>query len=227
MSKKKQDDLKHGDNYLPMLAENIKAAHMQIGICANSMAEHTINTGRLLNEAKDRVKHGDWLAWLKEHVGISDRTARRYMAIFNSGLKTATVANLGIRGASVELTKIRRLTKLKLHPYCEIMPWVSEEKQASITESIRVHGLIYKITLFNEKILDGKIRYKSLLRLNAVTADCFRVFEGDNKSALEYSRSINMVRGQYSDNERSTTVKRLEAYKNNVELKSPTTLNPP
>jgi hypothetical protein len=63
-------------------------------------AESALEAGRLLIEAKELVQHGEWEDWLAENVHFSERTARRYMQLFRSGLKPATVAVLGIRGAA-------------------------------------------------------------------------------------------------------------------------------
>jgi hypothetical protein len=41
--------------------------------------EHAIMAGELLIEAKEQVKHGEWLPWLRDHCTISERTAQLYM----------------------------------------------------------------------------------------------------------------------------------------------------
>lgn len=37
--------------------------------------------GELLLEAKDNVKHGEWLVWLSENVAFSQKTAWQYMRV--------------------------------------------------------------------------------------------------------------------------------------------------
>lgn len=88
-----------GDNYLSSLAADIQAAHIAVGHNAKAMAEHALTAGRLLNEAKDNLQHGEFGSWLRKHLSISERTARRYMTLAKSGVKTDTVADLGINGA--------------------------------------------------------------------------------------------------------------------------------
>ncbi len=56
-----------------------------------SAVGHAIRAGELLNEAKGRVKHGEWLPWLKANFPASERTARNYMRLAE---KSATVADL-------------------------------------------------------------------------------------------------------------------------------------
>lgn len=87
-----------GNNYLTSLAADIEAAHEAVGVNSRAMAEHALKAGRLLNEVKDSLHHGEFGPWLREHVTISERTARRYMTLAKSGVKTDTVADLGIAG---------------------------------------------------------------------------------------------------------------------------------
>jgi hypothetical protein len=53
----------------------------------------------MLIEAKTLVKHGQWASWLHANVNMSERTARRYIQLARSGLKSVTVAEMGIRVA--------------------------------------------------------------------------------------------------------------------------------
>jgi hypothetical protein len=88
-----------GDNSLPALAASIAAAHRAHHASAVESAASAIEAGGLLIEAKALVAHGEWAAWLLANVGFSERTARRYMQLARSGIKAATVAEVGLRGA--------------------------------------------------------------------------------------------------------------------------------
>jgi hypothetical protein len=70
-----------GHNLLADLASRIRAEHEAADAAIKSSVEHAIVAGILLIEAKDLVKHGQWLPWLAEHCAISDRTARVYMRL--------------------------------------------------------------------------------------------------------------------------------------------------
>lgn len=64
--------------------------------------ESAIKAGEFLTEAKDQLKHGQWLPWLRDHCDLPDRTARLYMRLARHKeelAKSATVADLTIRGA--------------------------------------------------------------------------------------------------------------------------------
>jgi len=78
----KQPDERRKAEELSQLATKARQAH---GIVANStkvVLQHAITAGNALNEAKSKVGHGKWLAWLEENCpDISDRTAERYMKL--------------------------------------------------------------------------------------------------------------------------------------------------
>jgi hypothetical protein len=57
--------------------------------------------GRLLNEAKDLLKHGEWNSWLRRHTALSTRTAQRYMrAATWADAKNDTVSHLDLEHLS-------------------------------------------------------------------------------------------------------------------------------
>jgi hypothetical protein len=74
-----------GGNRLPILAANIPRAHADVFAAAKTAAEHTINAGHALIEARGLLKHGEWLPWLSEHCALAERTAQLYMQIAKSG----------------------------------------------------------------------------------------------------------------------------------------------
>ncbi len=88
-----------GSNRLTVLAADIRSEHEAIRTGTVALAERAIEVGHKLIEAKTALAHGDWTPWLATHVGFSERTARRYMQLARSGLKPATVADLGLRAA--------------------------------------------------------------------------------------------------------------------------------
>ena len=47
-----------GDNRLPLLAEEIRLAHLRVLDAAKTAAERAIQAGRALLEAKELVRHG-------------------------------------------------------------------------------------------------------------------------------------------------------------------------
>lgn len=98
-----------GDNRLPILAAEIKCAHAAARQHAGQALAHAIKAGEHLLEAKQYLKHGEWLPWLRDHTDIPERTAQLYMCLAKHkeviNTKSATVADLSIRGAVAEITK--------------------------------------------------------------------------------------------------------------------------
>ena len=89
-----------GDNRLPVLALEIRKAHADVHEAAKTAAQRAIDAGRALIEAKELLKHGQWLPWLREHCALSERTAQLYMRIAASGATPEIVANLGLQATA-------------------------------------------------------------------------------------------------------------------------------
>jgi Protein of unknown function (DUF3102) len=70
-----------GVNHLDDLAARIRAEHDDVQAAAGTGIAHALNAGDLLIEAKRRLKHGEWLAWLSEHCNILERWAWAYMRL--------------------------------------------------------------------------------------------------------------------------------------------------
>jgi hypothetical protein len=68
-----------GSNYLVDIAARIKAEHKAAKDSLQESVRHAIEAGTLLLEAKEQLKHGQWLPWLKDHCTISERTAQLCM----------------------------------------------------------------------------------------------------------------------------------------------------
>lgn len=81
-------------NRLPVLAAEIKAAHSEICRAAKVGAEQALAAGRALVEAKQLVRHGEWLPFLAA-ADVHERTAQRLMALAASNIESDTVSLLG------------------------------------------------------------------------------------------------------------------------------------
>ncbi|HVR34280.1 MAG TPA: DUF3102 domain-containing protein [Methylomirabilota bacterium] len=78
-------------------AAEIVALHNEITHAAHTSLEKAIRIGELLAEQKATLKHGGWLAWLKESVPFTSRTATNYIRLFThrDKLKSEIVSDLG------------------------------------------------------------------------------------------------------------------------------------
>jgi hypothetical protein len=82
---------------LPDVAVRVNALHAEIGGALRLSLQKAIEIGGLLTEAKRQAGHGAFGEWLSDNVAFTDRTARRYMALFENRerlLKSDTVSDL-------------------------------------------------------------------------------------------------------------------------------------
>ncbi|WP_274626553.1 hypothetical protein [Arvimicrobium flavum] len=94
-------------NSLADLAERVREANAGIVAAHRRTAEQALVAGRLLIEAKEACRHGEWLPFL-DRAGIAERTARNYMTLADSGLEIGSAADLGsIRAALAFLSQWR------------------------------------------------------------------------------------------------------------------------
>jgi hypothetical protein len=63
------------------LVDEINRHHRDVERHARSMLDSAIECGRLLDAAKSRLPHGDWLPWLAENFDGSVRNAQVYMRL--------------------------------------------------------------------------------------------------------------------------------------------------
>lgn len=93
----------------------------------------------------------------------------------------------------------------EVHPFGQIFPMVDQNELARIADSIRDIGLIEPITLYEGKILDGKIRYAACKA--AGVKPRFRVFPDNfpnrGGSAIDYVLSANLYRQNFTADQRA------------------------
>jgi hypothetical protein len=85
---------------LVALKDDIETAHRAYKKCAQQSADYVLEIGHRLIEAKAIVGHGGFGQWVEDNCPFAYRTAGLYMAIARSGLKSETIANLGLRVAA-------------------------------------------------------------------------------------------------------------------------------
>lgn len=90
---------------LAQLAKRINAEHRECGRAMKRGLLHALRAGELLIEAKDTVKHGQWLTWLADHCPkVNERLAQKYMQVARDfplleAANAARVADLSFREA--------------------------------------------------------------------------------------------------------------------------------
>lgn len=58
-----------------------------------------LQIGHLLIEAKGKLKHGEWLPWLRDEADFSEATAQRFMRLAREYGKSVSVTDLGLTKA--------------------------------------------------------------------------------------------------------------------------------
>lgn len=91
---------------LATLAEQIRV-ELRAGI------EHAVRAGALLIDAKAVVEHGQWLPWLRDNFGLSERSAQSYMRLSRDlaampATDAKRVALLPLREALASIADSRR-----------------------------------------------------------------------------------------------------------------------
>ena len=62
--------------------------------------EAVLTIGRCLIEAKDMLPHGEWLPWLAEKVGYSEKTAQNFMRLARAFSNPQAIADLVMRAGT-------------------------------------------------------------------------------------------------------------------------------
>lgn len=100
---------------LGTLAERINEEHRACEEAATEALRHAIEAGRLLQQVKASLPHGDWLAWLQANFEGSERTAQGYVRLHKLQGELAAqnrngVAHFTLRGALKALATAKKPT---------------------------------------------------------------------------------------------------------------------
>jgi hypothetical protein len=117
--------------------------------------------------------------------------------------------------SNVENIKPRRptdpdYTVLIAHELANLMPLIEGKPFDELKADLRANGLRVKIMLFQDRILDGRNRYRALKEIgHDFSAENFEVFTGTLADAEAYVISINMLRRQMSNAEKGKVIERM------------------
>jgi hypothetical protein len=94
---------------LAILADEINHHHHECEVSFTTGANHAIEAGRLLLDAKKRCAHGDWGPWLGANFAGSKRTAQIYIQLAKDpailGANAQRVSHLSLRSAAAQLSR--------------------------------------------------------------------------------------------------------------------------
>jgi hypothetical protein len=74
-------DIAQSNTGLDDLATRIKRCHQAVRDAAKNIVQQAIAAGMALNDAKSKLAHGEWLPWVEQNCGFSERTAHNYMLL--------------------------------------------------------------------------------------------------------------------------------------------------
>jgi len=87
-------------------------------------------------------------------------------------------------------------TQIEDHPIADIFPLMEEIELNELIESIRDHGLREPIRLYEDKIIDGRNRYRACMTVGVAPITCS--FEGNAQEAIALVWDSNRIRRHLS-----------------------------
>jgi hypothetical protein len=92
-------------------------------------------------------------------------------------------------------------SELQLHPLAQVLPEMPPEEYRHLVESIRRNGLRESVVLFEEKILDGRHRYRACREASVPVRT--RDFQGTFAEAVELVADANLRRRHLDEGQRA------------------------
>ena len=104
---------KPGEIGLPELATRIKTLHGDVVGAGKTIIQKAMEAGDALIRAKRNpvMKHGEWLPWLRDNCGVSERRAQHYMKLatnrlrIEAAMKNEPGADFSLKWALGQLTE--------------------------------------------------------------------------------------------------------------------------
>lgn len=100
--------------------------------------------------------------------------------------------------------------KFEAHPIANLFPSMTSEDYTRLVGDIEVNGLRESIWLFEDKILDGRHRYRACTELGIKPR--FDRFDGDEDEAMLFSLSLNLARRHMTTEQRAAMGAKLKRW---------------
>jgi hypothetical protein len=124
-----------GSNSLADLAGRINEAHQLAMQHASEAVMQAIACGKMLLEAKAKLRHGQWLPWLRQNVAFGERSAQGYMRLAQRA-HSLKVEALSLRDALKEVATPRHYWIAQLLGECELWNAHAETLKANRPEDV-------------------------------------------------------------------------------------------
>src|SRR5260370_4226934 len=82
------------------------------------------------------------------------------------------------------------LTELEFHPLAEFFPLMTEDELAELAADIKKNGLLEPITLYQNRIIDGRNRYRPCRKAGAEITQT-DTYDGSDPAAFVASRNLH------------------------------------
>src|SRR2546421_2172875 len=89
-------------------------------------------------------------------------------------------------------TRKRNTMSMEFHEVANIFPVMNDEEFAALVADIRDHGQIEPIWTYQDKIIDGRNRYRACSEAGREPE--FREWAGDERALLSFVMSMNLQR---------------------------------
>lgn len=201
-SQKRKDDL-------PFVSDNTRTKNQQQSEVANSttqllgrdpniiaaelwheqqrigktMLESCIKQGKLLNEAKQIVMHGDWQSWLKENFYHSERTAEIYMRLAREFSNPKSISDLTI-------AKAVALLDIPPDKWNEFLESIHNVKGVP-TKAREMSDINFKNAIYEYKC-EEKIKAKKNKTVNGIDNPMDSETENDNNTGNDHIYTGNV-----------------------------------
>lgn len=156
--------------------------------------EAIITIGQRLIEAKAMLKHGEWLPWLAEKVGYSERTAQGFMQLARTYSNPQLVADLGMRKA------------------LQLLALPESDREEFLSETHQVNGKEKTVIDMTSRELEKAIKERDEARKAAEQA------QADTRAAQESRRSMEESLKEANSLMDLARMERMEAHERAAEL---------
>jgi ParB-like chromosome segregation protein Spo0J len=93
------------------------------------------------------------------------------------------------------------------HSLANIFPMLEKKEFDALCEDIKTNGVHEPVIIFEDKVLDGRNRYKACKRVGVEPS--YELFQGDRDGALDFVISLNLTRRHLNEAQRAAVADKI------------------